>query len=507
MKLYIEQRPKLKLEQRLVISQVQIQILLSPVDELDVMLEKEVDENIFLEVYRDQGYEAEKDESYQENSEEKSSYDERLVSLESMAEKEYYDDDVSYFSEYSEYPRASNDDNIASGHSEEGLFYESVVEQVFSHFEDEKKRMIALEIFHSIDQKGYLSREISEIVQSLRDLGLEISEEELEGVRKEFMSLEPLGMGSKDVSEYIYFILKKFIGDDEGIELSQDVISDIKNKHPEVFEFFEKVSVSGEDIRSAVLNKVSKDNEIITKIIDIIKDKEILPFPTFGVNLSEPFIYRRSPDLEVEVYDDEVYIYLNSPRIYVRDLRKEDWYKAEKIGEKMDETSKKIFQEKIKKAMEIERGVKMRNDILHKVSNCIFSYQIDFLKSGDKKDIKPLTLEKLSESCGISVSMISRAIRGKTVKTRFGIFELKEFLSHGVSGDDKKVSQKTILEEIKNLVSNEDKSNPLSDSEIARLVKQKFGIEISRRTIVKYRKKLGIANVEQRKSVYEKIFN
>jgi len=501
MKLYIEQKPKLKLEQKLVVSQVQIQILISPVDELNVMLEKEINENPFLE-YEEGNYEEKnlEDENYEEENKEKSIREE---SFEDLREKEYHEDEQHHFLDSTEdqkYERYSQDNTYVAGEYP----YESIKQRIFSHFEDEKRRMIALEIFDSIDFKGYLARDVSEILKSLEEIGLNVSEEEFESVRRELItSIEPFGMGSKNTSEYIYFVLKK-IADENGIQdqLSPNIIDDIKRKYPEIFEFFEKVSVSGKDIKDAVLNKIKQD-EVISKIIDIAKDKDIPPFPTSRINFSEPSIYRKSPDLEVEVYDDNnVYIHLSSPKIYIKDLRKEDWYR----GINLDDPSKKIVQEKIRRAREIERGLRMRNDILLKVAKCIFSYQIDFLRNGKKKDIKPLTLEKLSELCGISTSMISRAIRGKTVKTPSGTFELREFLSHSISGEEKKVSQKTILEEINNLISNEDKSKPLSDSEIVRLIKEKFGVDIARRTIVKYRKKLGIANVEERKSMYEKLF-
>lgn len=497
MKLSFEQKAKLKLEPKIIISQLQIQVLLSPVEELEVMIEKEKEENPFLEV---SGYD-EQEGNFEEEPE-------RKVSSEELTENEYLSDstdDLSYFSDFvsryevTDEEEKSKRDNI---YVDYGSFYQSVIEQIYSHFEDEKERIIAFEIFHSIDSKGYLTKNVSEIADELRKIGLDVSDDDVEEVRREFMQLEPVGMGSKDTSEYLSFFLQKLIS--EKYDKPFDFINDVKKEYPEIFELFEKLGSAADKSREIILRKISEGNETLAKIIELVKDKDIPPFPTFGINSNEHFVFRKSPDIEVEVYEDQIHIYINSPRVYTRDIRKEDWYK----GIKLDDTSKKIIQEKIRRATEIERGIKMRNDIIYKVSNCIFSYQKDFLRTGNKKDIKPLTLENLSELCNLSVSMISRAIKDKYVKTPFGIFALKEFLSHGIAGKntDKKMSQKTILEEIKNMILNEDKTNPLSDGDIVKLIKEKFGIEIARRTVVKYRKKLGISNIEDRKSMYQKLF-
>jgi RNA polymerase, sigma 54 subunit, RpoN/SigL len=101
--------------------------------------------------------------------------------------------------------------------------------------------------------------------------------------------------------------------------------------------------------------------------------------------------------------------------------------------------------------------------------------------------------------CGISKSTIDRAIINKYVRTPYGIFELKRFLSRGFSKGEIKVSREAVMTEIKNMIENEDPQNPLSDSQIAEKLKEKFGIDISRRTVVKYRKILGIPQIEERR--------
>lgn len=504
MKLSIEQKLKLKLEQKLLISQLQIQVLIMPVEELEIMLDKEKDDNPFLEDYRESDENASSGDTENQVAEyEYATFDhlEETEHSESTQELPYLSDITSDFQQKGEAIRRESDIRADATY-----LYESIVEQIYSRFEDDKKRVIAFEIFNSLDFKGYLARSVEDIAKELRNLGFDVSESEVEEVRKEFMELEPLGMGSKNPSEYLSFVLKKLIDDRRmGSEIPTNLIDDLKEKHPEFFELLEKLGKAFDRAKAQMIRDLAGKNDLISRLLERVRDKDIPPFPLFGLNIKSTPLFARTPDVEVEVHDDEIYIYINTPTVHVRDLRKEQWFK--KIQD-IDKATKKVISEKLRRAKELERGLKMRYEIIHKVVKHIASHQKEFLKTGDQKLIKPLTLEDLSNMCNLSISMISRAIKGKIIKTPVGLLELKDLLSHNVAGRSKtkEVSQKMILEEIKSLILNEDKENPLSDHDISQLLKDKLGVELARRTIVKYRKKLGIANLEERKSMYQKIY-
>jgi RNA polymerase sigma-54 factor len=183
--------------------------------------------------------------------------------------------------------------------------------------------------------------------------------------------------------------------------------------------------------------------------------------------------------------------------VRLSDWQKEAWYKNAKKS--LEEGKRKILDEMLQRAKNYVEGLKKREDLVMKVAKAIFSYQDEFLETGEIEKIKPLTLEDLEKMCGISKSTIDRAIINKYVRTPYGIFELKRFLSRGFSKGEIKVSREAVMNEIKNMIENEDPQNPLSDSQIAEKLKEKFGIDISRRTVVKYRKILGIPQIEERR--------
>jgi RNA polymerase sigma-54 factor len=213
---------------------------------------------------------------------------------------------------------------------------------------------------------------------------------------------------------------------------------------------------------------------------------------------NEVFSPPRKVDLHVFKDKGETYIIPEKTiRVRLSDWQKEAWYKNAKKS--LEEGKRKILDEMFQRAKNYVEGLKKREDLVMKVAKAIFSYQDEFLETGEIEKIKPLTLEDLEKMCGISKSTIDRAIINKYVRTPYGIFELKRFLSRGFSKGEVKVSREAVMNEIKNMIENEDPQNPLSDSAIAEKLKEKFGIDISRRTVVKYRKILGIPQIEERR--------
>ena len=127
----------------------------------------------------------------------------------------------------------------------------------------------------------------------------------------------------------------------------------------------------------------------------------------------------------------------------------------------------------------------------------ILEYQYDFFAGGD---MKPLKLNDIAKDLGHSSSTISRAVANKYLECNRGIFPLKAFFSTAISEDTSNAAIKDFLLEC---VKNEDKRNPLSDVKIQKMIEDKFGVEIVRRTITKYRKQLNIESSSERKKLYE----
>lgn len=144
------------------------------------------------------------------------------------------------------------------------------------------------------------------------------------------------------------------------------------------------------------------------------------------------------------------------------------------------------------------KSIESRRDTLYKVLSAIVKEQRSFFDR-EQKYIKPMNLKKIAEAVGVHESTVSRAVNGKYVDTPLGVFEIKYFFQSGIgNGDGEMFSQEMIKEMIKQLISEEDPQDTLSDQKIAEILSQK-GVTISRRTVAKYREEMNIPSSSKRK--------
>jgi RNA polymerase sigma-54 factor len=143
------------------------------------------------------------------------------------------------------------------------------------------------------------------------------------------------------------------------------------------------------------------------------------------------------------------------------------------------------------------KSIEQRRQTLYKVVESILKYQKEFLIHGDKR-LVPLTLKDVAEDIEMHESTISRATSGKYVQTPRGVFELKYFFTTGLSGKSGEVSATSVKSIIKGIIDSEDQKKPLSDQVISNILKEK-GMEVSRRTVAKYRDELKIPSSSRRR--------
>ena len=148
--------------------------------------------------------------------------------------------------------------------------------------------------------------------------------------------------------------------------------------------------------------------------------------------------------------------------------------------------------------MWLMKSIEQRKKTIYNVASAIVQFQNDFFAKGDKF-LKPLTLKQIAETVGVHESTVSRAINGKYMQCPRGVFELKYFFTGGILNDDGSgVSSNSIKSMIKEFVDAEDDKKPLGDSKISELLHEK-GIDISRRTVAKYRDDIGILPSSKRR--------
>lgn len=332
------------------------------------------------------------------------------------------------------------------------VLYEQVETTTF--FPTKKSQKIAYEIIANINSNGYFDGDLEKIAQKTSS-----SVEEVEKIRLRFAYLSPSGVGAFDVFESFLFQLNDFDLTNEEYKLCQKLINDFEN-----------------------LQKY-KDEKGFLKAIHTLKKMKNPPAIEYKKEelqiIPDIFITNRAGKIEVS---------LNSayyPQIIVD---------TGDIGSNFD-----FVKDKLKDAKLLIEALNLRKETLTKVALMLIEYQYDFFMGGE---IKPLKLEDLSQELGRHHSTISRAIANKYLSCDRGIFPIKTFFPSAVD-KDRETSNSAIKNYIKEIIKNEDKKKPLSDSKILQLVNQKFNTKIGRRTITKYRIAMNIGSSTDRKKVYQ----
>lgn len=340
---------------------------------------------------------------------------------------------------------------------EEGL-YSVLLEQIAPpFFPTPLSQNIAQAIIEDLNDDGYFDGDEEEIAQSL-----DCSAEEVEKVRLRFAYLEPRGIGAKDVIESFCFQLEQSELEGETYELANQILQDLHNhfKH--------------------------KKHPLYTEAMQVIKSFKNPP--AIDYQAKEQYI---KPDLFVFFDEGNIQVKLNddaSPSIEI----------TQNIQAQIPKSAEDQFiKSKLKEARLLVDALEMRKATLQKIGLMIVEYQYDFFNGGE---IKPMKLKDLADEFGHAPSTISRAISNKYLECDRGLFPIKSFFSTALDED---VSNSSIKDFINDLVKNEDRKKPLSDSKILKLIEAKFGIKIVRRTITKYRQKLNIASSSERKKLYE----
>lgn len=336
----------------------------------------------------------------------------------------------------------------------------------------EAQRKTGKYIIESLDDNGYLTQSRSELAESL-----DLQPEEIEKVLAVIHTFDPAGVGAENLSECL---LVQLASQDRLTELKQRVIS----------EFLEDMAANR---LAAIAKKLGMDTDQIQRIADEIRTLDPKPGRAFASQDETRYI---TPDVFVEKEDGEYHVIINEgsvPRLMVS-----SYYRQVLRESANDRSLAEYLNDRINTANWLIKSIEQRKQTIYNVVSAVVRYQRDFFEYGPKH-IKPMTLKQIAEEVGIHESTVSRSINGKYMQSPRGVFEIREFFTSGVSADGGEgMSSKAVKSIIRDMVEKENPKKPCSDQYMADRM-QEDGINISRRTVAKYREEMGIPSSQKRK--------
>ena len=342
-------------------------------------------------------------------------------------------------------------------------------EQMRFTFEDPLMLRIGNQIIGNLDEDGYLRAELSEIAEKCQT-----TVDQVEKVLVLIQAFDPTGVAARSIQECLLIQLRTDPNPDPvSVEIVEEHFDELsRRRYP--------------DIARALKLPLDRVMESVEEIMGL----EPKPGRRFGGTDSRYIV----PDVVVHKMGGEYVVVLNEegiPRLRVNSL-----YRTLLRGSGDD--ARAYVEQKLRSAVWLIKSVDQRQRTLRKVTQSIVKFQRDFLDKG-LPCLRPLSLRDVGEDIGMHESTISRVTTNKYVETPQGLFELKFFFHSGIaSGDGEMVSSVSVKKMIQDLLANEDVAKPLSDQEVAQILKGR-GLTIARRTVAKYREELGILPSHQRR--------
>lgn len=352
---------------------------------------------------------------------------------------------------------------------------------------------IALYVIGCLNPKGYLERDTETIVDDFIFIASKVvTEEQVEEAISVVQSLEPAGVGARNIRECLILQLKRIDNPSDAVLLATRILEEcytaIEDKR---FDKIQKaLGVTEEEVQDAVA-ELKKLNPQPCYTSDILMDNSVVIVPDFNVHDE----------------DGELVLTLNQANTPTLQLNShyatvlEEYANNRKNQSRAQKDAALFIKQKVDAAKWFISAVQQRTDTMTKVMTAIIKRQDEFFKTGDDEELKPMIMKTIADDTGFDISTVSRVCNNKYVQTDFGVFPLKHFFTESVETDQGEVHS---MAKLKNLflkcIEEEDKRKPLSDQQIVDYMKEK-GFSLARRTIAKYRDQLGIPKAQFRKEI------
>ena len=482
----MKQSLQLKMGQQLTMTpQLQQAIRLLQLSSLDLQAEiqEALDNNPLLEV------EGEAEQDAQTDAEQTQKDDSQKETVDALQDQSLPDDlplDSTWDDTYTSTTPSSGisssqsfdgEHDVYQGETSDSLYDHLIWQMQMSHFSDEDAA-IATTIIESIDERGYLTSDLNELVEAINLP--EVDVEEVAMVLKRIQHFDPLGVGARSIQECLSIQLQQLCDETPCKKLALALINDY-------------MELMGARDYKGLQRKLKIDEAELKETLRLIQT--LNPYPGDAID-QKPVEYV-IPDISVVKKNGRWVVELNPDS--VPKLRVNEQYAALSQQAKSSADSQYIKLH-TQEARWFIKSLESRNETLLKVAHCIVQRQQGFFEHGEEA-MKPMVLNDVAEAVDMHESTISRVTTQKYLHCPRGIFELKYFFSSHVSTETGgECSSTAIRALIKKLVAAENRAKPLSDNKIAELIADQ-GIQVARRTIAKYRESLNIPSSSQRKSL------
>lgn len=451
--------------------------------ELQEVLNQELLENPLLE---ETAEEAKAEEPEQETTDQKTDAEEEAKKQEAKEkEKDSFDeiDYDAYFQDYIEYgynPRGMGEEHeefpIENTLTRPPNLTDHLTWQLSMSDASPRVKEVGAFIIGNIDEDGYLRANNDEIVAAGP-----FTQEEVDAAIKAIQTLDPIGVGARDLRECLLLQL-------EFLEIDNVLVEAIIRDHWDMFmqrHFVQLAKTLGIDMKS------------LEGIVEIIKHLDPKPGRKYS---NERAIYVE-PDVYVHKVGDEYVIVLNEdgmPKLRINGSYRQ---MLNSMDTKSDGETVNYIKDKIRSAVWLIKSLDQRQRTIYKVAESIIKHQREFLEKGIDF-LRPLVLRDVADDIQMHESTVSRVVSNKYMHTPRGLFLMKYFFHSGIDSDTgEDISSLTVKKKIQSFIQAEDPRKPLSDSKIMKILNDE-GINIARRTVAKYRDELNIPSSTDRKQIF-----
>ena len=473
-----------KLSQKLSPQQIQLMKLIQlPTQAFEQRISQEMNENPALEGGK------EEPEKFDEDINDE--YQETIDEAPEINIDDYLSDDETPSYKLNANNYSADDQETHMPYAAGQSFTQHLMLQLNTYRLEESEKEIAKFLVGSVDESGYIRREIADIVDDLAfTQNVYTQEAAVESVLEKVQELDPAGVGARDLQECLLLQLKRKQQNSKVILASRilkETFDHFSKKHYK--KLLQKFSISEDELREA-----------------IAEIESLNPKPGGAISSNTRMVEHVVPDFAITIVEGSLELTLNgrnAPELHVSreysNMLK--GYKESKDKSKSQKEAVLFIKQKLDAAKWFIDAIKQRQQTLFVTMNAIMHQQEAYFLSGDQRKLRPMILKDIADTIGMDISTVYRVANSKYVDTPYGTKLIKEFFSESMKNDQgEDVSTKEIKKILEITIGEEDKRKPLTDDKLAQILKEK-GYPIARRTVAKYREQLELSVARLRKEL------